>query len=477
MENNNMDWNTSINENESIIEAEIMNETDNVLHGILIFNIDNFVKVNEMFGRSNGDQILQIIKENTNRLFRGSDIILQIRGDEFLVYNRNIGEINNAEILAEKLLTAISSICVNDTFHLTASVGISIYPFHGKNYQELKNKAYQAMYRAKANGKNGFRLYDAARTKKRYHELKYQNDFKYDTYDEDLIYNIRDKRFIDTAIQILYEDKDIFSGINSILELMCIYLGFSRTYIFTQEKHSLYEEQKMQYCIPGYEIGKESDVLRQIKGDLLCRLYENYHDLKLIHESIPSLEPNVEKYMEEQKIKDLLFYPLIKGEQYIGALVFENMTSNVIDFDKDALQLLKNQLHIIQSYIFNIYPKKKNKEYIVKLELFDNIDAYTYIVDSNTYEIDFLNRKALFCNESNKLGEKCYEIFRNSDHPCDDCPMKKMDVDEPHACANGEFFNYSVRKWTKNLYSWLDTRENSGKCIVISVDINEFFEE
>ncbi len=461
-----------LNYDEHVIEDEIRKEDGKSIHEILVFNIDNFSQVNETFGHEVGDEVLKLIKENTLRLFRGSDIIVQISGGEFLVYNKNIIDINNAETLAENLLKSISSICINDIIRLTASVGIAIYPLHGKDYYELKTKAYQAMYSAKANGKNGFRIYDAARTKNKFSDFKYGNNN-----DQTFSLNPLDDKFKELAIQILYEDRDTVSAINTILELMCINLGFSRAYIYTKKDMDTYEAQKLKYCMPGFETGKETEALQFIREDLSYRLYDIYKDIIFIKENDEKLDSNIKTYIEDQKIKDLLFFPVIQSGDYEAAVIFENMTDNVIDFNKKALNKLKGQMKIIQSYIYNIYSKWKNKEFISKLELFDNIDAYTYIIDYDTYDINFINRKALFSDESNKLGEKCYKIFQNREEPCEDCPMKNMNKQNPHDCANGEMFNFSVRKWTKNLYSWMDTREHHSKCILISVDISEFFEE
>lgn len=463
---------TFLDYDEHTIEEEISKEDGSSIHGILVFNIDNFSQVNETFGYEVGDEIIKLINENTLRLFRGSDIIVQLNGGEFMVYNRNIGEINNAETLAENLLKSISAICINDTFRLTVSVGIAIYPLHGKDYQELKTKAYQAMYSAKANGKNGFRIYDSARTKKRFNEFKYGNGNN-----ETFSLNPLDKNFKELAIQILYEDRDTVSAINTILELMCIYMGFSRAFIYTQKELDTYEEKKLRYCISGFETGKETETLKYIQGDLACRLYDISKDIVLIHCNDKTIDSNIKKYLDDQKARDILFFPVIQAGNYEAAVIFENMTDNIIDFDHNALQKLKSQMKIIQSYIFNISSKGKNKEYISKLELFDNIDAYTYIIDYDTYDIDFINRKALFSNETNKLGEKCYRIFQNREEPCDDCPMRRMNKQNPHDSSSGDMFNYSVRKWTKNLYSWMDTREHNSKCILISVNINDFFEE
>ena len=461
-----------------IIEM-IESETEELLDGILVVNMDNFNKVNEKFGVEEGDRLLDIVYDEIQHTFRGTDMVVRLKGDEFIVFNKNIGDINNAETLAENVLRAIAGAGAKNNCTLSGSVGIAIYPIHGNTYDDLKNKAYQSMYRAKNSGKNRFRLFDSARTKALYHEainnrnalfeVLNRQDFSFDT--------IKGTNLSEIAIHILYEERDIISALNSIVELLCIYLGFSKTYILTTQKTDIHDLHKIGYSIPGYENGVQSEIIQMLREDLVCRLYDEYKDVTLLHFEDENLEINIQEYMDSQKIKDLLFLPILKGEEFFGGVVFENQTDNIIDFQTETLQMLKREMHVIQSYISNINSKRKNKEYISKLEMLDNIDAYVYIVDMNTYELTFVNRKSQKCSTLPQIGEKCYKIARNNETPCEDCPFKEMNKDDAHASAVQEFYNYIARKWTKNLYSMLDTIENNGKCIIISVDINDYFDK
>ena len=147
------------NEEENKIKHVLENETkSDALHGIIVLGVDNYVIVNEMYGRQYGEFILRHVNDIILDMFRGSDIIVRLRGDEFIILSRNIKELGNIELLASKLIKYISNVYVKDSFYLTVSVGLSLYPIHGKDYSELKNKAYQSMLRAQSNGKNNYRL-------------------------------------------------------------------------------------------------------------------------------------------------------------------------------------------------------------------------------------------------------------------------------------------------------------------------------
>ena len=464
------------NEEENVIKRFVEGETKNVLHGILVCNIDNFIIVNEMFGRSTGDQILKQIQEKMKRLFRGNDVIVKLRGDEFIVLNKNIATLSNVELLANKLLHALSDINVKDSFNLTVSVGLSIYPLHGSTYSELKNKAYQAMYRAKANGKNGFRLFDSARTKSVYHDYLF-NKKPLDT-DFDVLYAVDDnKTYQELCTDMFRENRDAFSALNSIMELSCIYLGFSRAYCYTTRELTAEDEKKLHYANSGFEFGNESAAMKAIKVDIISRLASKYDKIAMINKTDESLDDAVLMYMEDFNVSQMLFYPLYINDELVGAVILENLTEDFVVFDDSEIDSLYEQMQSIQAYFYRMIDKKNSSDLLTKLEMFENLDACVYIVDKETKTIEYTNRMAKELDGENRIGQKCYETFNNKDHACKSCPLNDMDNDDPKASDNNTLFNFAIGKWTRNLYSWMDVNEDNGKAIVIMVDIDDYFND
>ncbi len=464
------------NEDENIIKRAIDGETDNVLHGILVFNIDNFIVVNEMYGRTTGDKVLKTVQERINGLFRGNDVVVKLRGDEFIVFNRCISELSNIELLAYKLLKEISSICVNDAFNLTASVGLALYPFHGTTYAELKNKAYQSMYRAKANGKNSYRLYDSARTKALYHDYLSNKELYGSSEGNDYFAFGTNKSYFDLCTSMFHENKDSVSALTSILELSCIYFGFSRGYVYTKQELTEADFGKLRYANAGFEYGKESEIFRALKEDMICRLSERYKSLTLVEVTDESVDPEVVAFMDEQGISQMMYFPIVVEDKLRAHFVLENMLEEPLEFSDEEIRTLDEQLRSIQIYFYHCYEKKNHKEHLARLELFENLDACVYIIDSKTHIVEYENRKAGAIQAESCLGLRCHEVFCNQPDACADCPLKEMDIDDSHANASIEKFNFATRSWAKNLFSWMDMAENKGKAIMISVDINDYFD-
>jgi diguanylate cyclase (GGDEF)-like protein len=130
---------------------------------ILYLDLDNFKEINDAFGHSNGDKVLQQIGTTLQYVVRESDTVARIGGDEFVILLNNLGDQRNATLVAEKILQSFSVpiIIQEKEIYLSWSIGISIFPTDGQNAQFLLQAANAAMYHAKEEGKNRFSFYAA----------------------------------------------------------------------------------------------------------------------------------------------------------------------------------------------------------------------------------------------------------------------------------------------------------------------------
>jgi diguanylate cyclase (GGDEF)-like protein len=92
---------------------------------------------------------------------RESDNIARLGGDEFAVVLEDLTDKQQASVVAEKLLEALSQkiVCSGHELAISASIGIACYPDDGKDEQTLLRKADAAMYDAKQSGRNTYRLH------------------------------------------------------------------------------------------------------------------------------------------------------------------------------------------------------------------------------------------------------------------------------------------------------------------------------
>jgi diguanylate cyclase (GGDEF)-like protein len=122
---------------------------------ILVIDIDDFKRLNDRLGHAAGDEILLRIAQILNGAVRGSDLCARYGGEEFVILAPGT-DTQGAYLLAEKVRTAIaeSSFIVDDSLRpLRVTVSVGVAAFNG-NRKRFFQKADQALYRAKADGKN-----------------------------------------------------------------------------------------------------------------------------------------------------------------------------------------------------------------------------------------------------------------------------------------------------------------------------------
>jgi diguanylate cyclase (GGDEF)-like protein/PAS domain S-box-containing protein len=145
---------------------------------IILFDIDNFKRINDSLGHKAGDEVLVQTAHLINKVLRESDSFYRIGGDEFVIVMEKIHTASEVEILARRIQQSLkTSIEVEDhSFHISLSMGIAIFPEHGESIASLQKSADIAMYKAKKDGKNCFNIFshESSNSSKL---LKLENEF------------------------------------------------------------------------------------------------------------------------------------------------------------------------------------------------------------------------------------------------------------------------------------------------------------
>ena len=128
--------------------------------GLIFLDLDNFKPINDNFGHAVGDRVLQIVAGRLKESVRASDTVGRIGGDEFIVLLPSLSNRADAAPLAEKIrLTLRQPFSVDGrTIQISCSLGVAVYPDDGQDEVELSKNADQALYRAKAAGRDGVQL-------------------------------------------------------------------------------------------------------------------------------------------------------------------------------------------------------------------------------------------------------------------------------------------------------------------------------
>ena len=127
---------------------------------LMFVDLDHFKDVNDTLGHNVGDQVLMEIARRLKSAVREEDTLSRQGGDEYVVILPDT-DADGAALVASKMLEIVSRPCQIERHELvvTSSIGIAIYPHDGTSLESLSKNADAAMYRAKKEGRNGFRFY------------------------------------------------------------------------------------------------------------------------------------------------------------------------------------------------------------------------------------------------------------------------------------------------------------------------------
>jgi diguanylate cyclase (GGDEF)-like protein len=136
-----------------LLETAISDAVQQDLHvGLLFIDLNGFKAINDKFGHAAGDKILTTVATRISSRVRAGDICCRYGGDEFVVVLPGVPDPFPVSRVADAIRERVSLPywIGNEQQQLTASIGESMYPYHGENAAKLLHRADEAMYRLKA---------------------------------------------------------------------------------------------------------------------------------------------------------------------------------------------------------------------------------------------------------------------------------------------------------------------------------------
>ena len=125
---------------------------------LLFLDLDRFKTINDSLGHSAGDLLLKEVAERLKKWAREQDTVARLGGDEFVIVLTGVKDVADAAIAADRLMKTMSTKFMVQGHLLSAScsLGISVFPDHGRDGEALIKNADAAMYCAKENGQEQF---------------------------------------------------------------------------------------------------------------------------------------------------------------------------------------------------------------------------------------------------------------------------------------------------------------------------------
>lgn len=147
---------------------------------VFFLDLDGFKDINDTAGHETGDLVLKEVSRRLIKNTRATDVVSRHGGDEFIILLPQIRSKNDVEVVADKILSILSEPFEfnHETWNISASIGVAIYPEDGKSSEKLIANADAAMYSAKQAGKSTVRYFNKELDEKISAKITVQDDIR-----------------------------------------------------------------------------------------------------------------------------------------------------------------------------------------------------------------------------------------------------------------------------------------------------------
>lgn len=403
-----------------LVEKTLLESKSNQKHALLIIDIDNFKGVNDYLGHQFGDDVLKEVGGKLQKIFRSSDYVGRIGGDEFMVFMSNIDANQIVEKRVTEILEQIRSTYQDESnkVQISASIGIGMFPIDGNDYESLYKKADIALYETKNQGKDGVNFYCNDMEKEIANRVTPFERSRRTTTQH------LDNELIQDVFYLLFDAVEFNIAVERVLRRLGNYFEVSRCYILEVDENNLLNNT-FEWCKQGIDSHKED--LQGIVEESYVHLFNMANEEGVIycndmsmfeHHSLSSFYTSditsclCSLVKSNGKVTTLVGF----DECYIAKVWSIEEINTLMYVSKMLAQFLKHTQMIEQT-------KTIAED---RLKVLDAINAYVYIIDIESFEIKHFNlglKKRLPTIEKNDV---CYEIFRNQTERCQFCPIVKM---------------------------------------------------
>lgn len=417
---------------------------------LFIIDIDNFKQINDTYGHLFGDAVLSDIARNIRGTFSNNAIIGRIGGDEFMAFFKDIKDDEDVHQKAETLMNVIQNLQVSTErqVKISCSMGISRYSQDGEDLSSLYQNADYALYQAKKEGKHRYAFYN----REKIHQYLENQCAPYTTnINENIDSNKNSKlmkgQFEEYVFEILYHSENVQSAIGTILEIVGLQFNVSRVYIFENSEDDLFCSNTFEWCNQGIE--PQIKILQNISyRDSLGDDYKtNFDEARIFYCSdIRKLPERHYKILEPQGIISILQCAICDNGEFRGYVGFDECRQ-IRYWTQDQINTLVFISEIISTFLL----KSRAEEHLRQeseclLSLLDKQNAWIYVIDQETMELLFINKKTKQIAPLTKLGMTCHRAFLNRTTPCENCPIKNFGDTTDKSIT--EFYNNELNVWS-----------------------------
>lgn len=398
------------------------------LNAFVLIDIDEFKKINDAHGHFVGDEVIRSVALKIKRLVRGDDIVGRIGGDEFVIYFKNI---SNLEVIKKKAAAInrsfieLGELWAYRNVKLTCSVGVSLAPTQANTFNKLYLFADAACYYSKNHGRNQYTIFDPTDTDML---TSYTNQNKK--------INMGLKWFHDSfnvsLFHLLYNAENYEDGIQDALNSVITKFNITNIAILKRDPTTADTKGLVAEIFDGN--GKKIDH-ESFKDLSFHDLEEGFNSFDVLYNADSRTLINREgENARRVKIGACLYVKMKnKAGDYVGIVGFNDKSVHI--WGEEEQVTLSFLSYLLAPYIEGKNGRSKDEYHQLLVGALPNS---CYIIDNENYQLIYFDEKMLSIKKKLKLGVPCYQASRGLDKPCEQCVIKEMITSDKTSCISPE---------------------------------------
>lgn len=426
---------------QTLIQRYVVKSTMDDWCALMILDVDNFKKINDVYGHLSGDMMLKDIADRLLKLFPENAVIGRVGGDEFAVLMCHVKTRKEVEQKAEEILQSFQEIQLDED-SVSCSLGISLSPENGNDFATIYKSADSALYRAKRRGKNRYAFFEIIGSDMTALSEDRGPEIETASFGQELEGYILD---------LLAHAEDMESAIRQVLEIVGRQADVSRAYIFEDNEEGTETSNTFEWCNEGIE--PQIDGLQKIELTDVDRYYDNFNEDGIFFcRDVRELLARDRLILEAQGIKSILQCHIMENGKIRGFIGFDECTKNRY-WTRQQILVLQMLAKILGMYLLKGRAGEKLKKTMVSFQAaLDNEGDWFYVLDKKSCRFLYGNQAIAEIQPEVKKGGVCYEVFFGASHMCDGCPLAL--IDDSRTSASGMV-------WNPNLKQYVYTRAQS----------------
>lgn len=331
------------------------------VHALLVIDLDNFKQVNDRLGHLIGDTVILDMAMNLKMLFRDTDILGHIGGDEFMVLMKDIDAPGDVQKKCDRLRDLLRKSYDHEagSVKVSASIGIAFSPAQGTDYKTLFSHADAALYAGKRQGKDSQVIYSDildARPQERKtadtdsESLEHHGDFR------ELADN--PKRYI---MRKVIESKDTMLALDILLGIFMKQFRVNRAYIFWHIDGPYWPRPLFDCVLGDFKTAvKTHDV--PVRRQMRKRYRMTKYGYFTVCRDIEKLAPMARKEFERQGICAYIECAVMDDNRFMGTVGFDDCTG-AHDWSEADYEVLAALAEVMKRFLFGqIYFERMQRQ-------------------------------------------------------------------------------------------------------------------